>query len=258
MNSYRDPRAPLADVLTHLRNKNLDVFPAARSLRLSLADRLVRWAGRQRAAALAAGAWEIVVSEQTIEVPLVMAHLGPDVRSVLDFGGFESTLPLSLAGLGCDVTVLDQRPYPFVHPRLRTITADLLADQPPIQERFDVVISISTIEHVGLHHYGDRADPHGDARAILRLSEMVRPGGRLLVTVPAGRPVVQRGYRVYDAERLRAVFPPGFTALWFRKPSRFAHWQPADAESAGEVVYGSPDHRMPAEAVVFVRWDRPL
>jgi SAM-dependent methyltransferase len=258
LNSYRDPRAPLADVLTHLRNKNLDVFPAARSLRLSVAERLVGWAARQRAAALAAGPWEVVVSEQTIEVPLVMAHLGPTVRSVLDFGGFESTLPLSLCGLGCEVTVLDQRHYPFVHPRLRTVTADLLAPEPPMRDQFDAVISSSTIEHVGLQHYGDIPDRAGDARAIARLSEMVKPGGRLLVTLPAGRPVVQRGYRVYDAERVRNIFPPGFVAQWFRKSSRFAHWEPADPEVVQHIVYGAPHLRMPAEAVVFVRWDRPL
>jgi hypothetical protein len=258
LNSYRDPAAPLADVLTHLRNKNLDVIPAARSVRLVIAERLLGWAGRQRTAALAALPSELVVSEQTIEVPLVMAHLGPDVRSVLDFGGFESTLPLSLCGLGCEVTVLDQRRYPFHHPRLHTVVADLLAEAPPIREQFDAVISISTIEHVGLRHYGDVAEADGDARAIARLREMVRPGGRLLVTLPAGRPAVQRGYRVYDAERICRVFPEGSRTWWFRKPSRVGHWGPTDAVSVAEVVYGSPDRRMPVEAVVFVRWDRPL
>jgi hypothetical protein len=52
----------------------------------------------------------------------------------------------------------------------------------------------------------------------------LRPGGRLLATVPAGR---------------------------------VSCWMPSDATTVGQIVYSHPNQRMRAEAVVFVRSDKP-
>lgn len=254
--SHGTPNATLQDVLVHLRNKNLGVFPERRNTSLRLADRLLRSLDRMRARALAAGGWEVVVSEQIVEVPLVLRALGPVGSAVLDFGGYESTLPLTLAALGYDVTVLDQRVYPFCHPRLTVLSADIFADPLSLTRQFDVVVSISTIEHVGLGHYGDVQRPDGDREAVARLWSLVRPGGRLLATVPAGQPSIQRGYRIYDEARIRAVFPHAVRIEWYRKEGRTGWWAVADAASIASLVYRSPTQTMPAEAVAFVVCDK--
>jgi SAM-dependent methyltransferase len=49
---------------------------------------------------------------------------------------------------------------------------------------FDLVISISTLEHVGLDE--DVFDPAKPGRAIKMLKELLNPGGRLWLTVPVG------------------------------------------------------------------------
>ena len=48
----------------------------------------------------------------------------------------------------------------------------------------DLIISISTLEHVGLDE--DVLDPAKPGRAIEMLKDLLAPGGRLWVTVPVG------------------------------------------------------------------------
>jgi SAM-dependent methyltransferase len=49
---------------------------------------------------------------------------------------------------------------------------------------FDLIVAISTLEHVG-HDEAPR-DPTAPARAVTALRERLGPGGRLLLTIPAG------------------------------------------------------------------------
>ncbi len=49
---------------------------------------------------------------------------------------------------------------------------------------FDLIVAISTLEHVG--HDESPRDPTAAPRAVAALRERLAPGGRLLVTVPAG------------------------------------------------------------------------
>jgi len=94
-----------------------------------------------------------VITEQTVEYPLLFQQLGPDIRKVLDFGCVEGLLPMQLCALGYYVTGLDFQPYPFSHPNFDFIQTDILGWE-PTENEFDAVISVSTIEHVGLGAYG--------------------------------------------------------------------------------------------------------
>lgn len=49
---------------------------------------------------------------------------------------------------------------------------------------YDIVVSISTLEHVRFDE--DVKDPHGPLRGLESMRHAVKPGGRLLVTVPLG------------------------------------------------------------------------
>jgi SAM-dependent methyltransferase len=255
--SPKTAETSLKNVLAHLRNKNLAVFPSRWTPGLRLAERLAHGAESLRIRFLAAAGWEVVVSEQTVEVPLLLRELGPEGSSILDFGGYESTLPLSLSALGYHVTVLDQRPYPFRHPRLHTVCADLFGDHLSLDTQFDLVMSISTIEHLGLGHYAERARPNGDREGVERLWGLVRPGGRLVASVPAGRPSEQRGYRTYDEARLRSTFPHATRICWYRKNGRTGWWDSTDAAGIAELVYSKPAGNVPVEAVAFVISEKP-
>lgn len=246
------------DALHHLRNKNIVVEPR----RLSIRDRLVRalwWRStRLRDAGLAAGPLSVIVSEQVIENASVLRQVDPSVRKVLDFGAFESTLPLALAALGIEVTVVDQRAYPFSAERLEVLQHDILQPLSGLPSDYDLVYSISTVEHVGLGHYGDPPAPDGDRLALANLWDKVRPGGRLIFSVPAGRPGVQRGYRVYDEAGLRRIMPSEGEISFYLKRGRSGVWGPSRASEIAEHEYENYMAPAPAEGVAIVVLSKPL
>jgi hypothetical protein len=68
------------------------------------------------------------------------------------------------------------------------------------------VLCVSTIEHVGLGWYGEAPQaPEADRQAVKRLAELLRPGGRLVLTVPYGRAGVDDVQRTYDDAGLDAL-----------------------------------------------------
>lgn len=78
---------------------------------------------------------------------------------------------------------------------------------------FDVVASISTIEHIGLdntiHYTSDalkkESDHLGFIPAVAEFKRILKPGGLCLITVPFGRRGIHGWFQVFDAELLQAV-----------------------------------------------------
>ncbi|MEA2154741.1 MAG: hypothetical protein QOE11_881 [Solirubrobacteraceae bacterium] len=151
-----------------------------------------------------AGAVEVLlVNERIVEHPFVfgaIAGLAAPAR-ILDVGGSESTVGLSLATLGHDVTIVDPRAHPLAHPNLRH-AACRLDELPAEGEPFDAAVVLSAVEHFGLEHYGlDATDERLDLAAMARLRELVAPGGLLVLTVPfAAQASVDDFQRVYDEQ----------------------------------------------------------
>jgi SAM-dependent methyltransferase len=147
------------------------------------------------------------VNERIVELPYAFRGLAgvQPPAAILDVGSVESTVPLSLAGLGYQVTALDLRAYPFEHPNLEVVVSRLEDfERPPAS--FDAVLCISTIEHFGLGWYGEaRQADDSDRQAMARLRELTRPGGTLVLTVPYGRARVDDVQRTYDAAGLAAL-----------------------------------------------------
>ena len=48
------------------------------------------------------------------------------------------------------------------------------------RERFDAVLSFSSVEHDGLGRYGDPLHPEGDLAAVTEIRSFLTPGGLLL------------------------------------------------------------------------------
>lgn len=147
----------------------------------------------------------LLVNERIVEQPFVFAALaglaGP--ARILDVGGSESTVGLSLATLGHQVTIVDPRAYPLAHPNL-THAACRLDELPAPVPRFDAAVVLSAVEHFGLEHYGlDAVDERLDLAALARLRELVAPGGLLALTVPFGATAQADAFqRVYDEDGL--------------------------------------------------------
>jgi hypothetical protein len=143
----------------------------------------------------------LLVNERIVEHPFVFEALGTLATPalILDVGGSESTVGLSLATLGHKVTIVDPRGYPLGHPNLRS-EACRLDELPDPGEPFDAAVVLSAVEHFGLEHYGlGTIDGRLDLKALARLRELVKPGGLLVLTVPfAAQASVDDFQRVYD------------------------------------------------------------
>jgi SAM-dependent methyltransferase len=75
---------------------------------------------------------------------------------------------------------------------------------------FDAVVTLSTVEHLGLGRYGDDLDPAADAAGTAEMIRVLRPGGVLILTttVTAGpRTVAFNAHRIYRPEDVHALAP---------------------------------------------------
>jgi hypothetical protein len=153
------------------------------------------------------GAEVLLVNERIVEQPYVHAAIAavPAPARVLDVGGGESIVALSLASLGHQVHVVDPRGYQLSHPGVRVHAVPLheLAAGPP----FQLAVALSSIEHFGLGSYGQAGD--GDRLDLAALAEIrarLAPGGLLVLTVPCGRESsVDAFQRVYTVDQLRQM-----------------------------------------------------
>jgi hypothetical protein len=147
------------------------------------------------------------VNERIVEIPYAMralAGLRPPA-AILDIGSVESVLALHCASLGYPTYALDLRPYPFEHPNLDVVVSKL-EEWDAGDRRFDAVLCISTLEHVGLGWYGEAPEDEGaDRRALQRLGALLTDGGFLVLTVPYGTAGVDAVQRTYDAATLGAL-----------------------------------------------------
>ena len=147
------------------------------------------------------------VSERIAEIPYVFSAVGrlKAGASILDVGAAEShDRPVSrLTRLRGDRRI-DVRPYPFSHPRLRSVVGAV--EEWETNERFDAVVCLSTIEHIGLGAYGEEAsDGRADLAAMRRILELTKPGGMLVLTTRFGEPDVDELQRTYDRDGLDAL-----------------------------------------------------
>lgn len=139
------------------------------------------------------------VNERIVEVPYVfraLSRVEPN-SAVLDVGATESSVCLSLATLGYDVTAVDPRPNPLSHERLRTVLARI--EDWDEDATFDAVLCLSTIEHIGTGDYGQEpSEGRLDLDAMKRMRELTRPGGLLVLTTAVGKAAAKKSGRVYD------------------------------------------------------------
>jgi SAM-dependent methyltransferase len=143
-----------------------------------------------------------LVNERIVENAFVLRNIPRMAKRVLDVGCSESYLSIQLAGLGFSVYGIDVQDYRLYHPNLHFLRDDIV-NTPFPNEYFDAAIAISTIEHVGLGHYGDPVYGHGDIKAVDEIHRVLRRKGKLIMSAPLGPRAMQTWERIYDEESLR-------------------------------------------------------
>lgn len=234
------------DLLAYQRNKNIFVEGLENSGPAKMLKRFFN-----RFSSYYAGKSRVVVTARIIEYPILFQYLRHGRLKILDFGCVEDMLPIHLASLGYEVTGMDFRPYPFEHHDFTFIQADILQWDPPVEE-FDTIVSISTIEHVGLSAYGDPVCEDGDKVAVRKLWQALKPGGELIITVPAGSKRTARGMRIYDDAAVRELVPDVETLRYFHKPARYEMWTETDAQAISSLEYENYNTLAPAQGIAIV------
>jgi SAM-dependent methyltransferase len=117
---------------------------------------------------------------------------------------------------------------------------------------FDLILCISTIEHVGwdntIYFQGRLSqDPEGDIPAIKEMARITRREGRIVVTVPYGRLHNYGWFQQYDRQRLdKLISAAGCRVL---RDDLYAYkngWRHASEEDLMDVLY--KDNGAPAAA----------
>lgn len=155
----------------------------------------------------------LMLSERSVEIPWVLSSYRGE-RRVLEVGyAFaEDRYIHALRSLDVPVLVgldLTTGSTELLSTTFRRVLADVRSPV-FVPDSFDLVLCISTIEHVGRDNsrYGigrEGGQGRPDHDAIVNLAGWLRPGGRLLLSVPFGR-YEDHGWLInYDAERLDAL-----------------------------------------------------
>ncbi len=153
---------------------------------------------------------DLVISERIIELPLFHQWVGrifpkPEGK-FLEIGHVASSTSLELASLGFDVAAIDLRDYLFTHRNLKSIKGDFLKHE--FNTKFDCIFSLSTIEHFGFSkRYGveDNTDNHLDEEAFQKISALLAPEGKVIVSFPYAKAFVSDvWFRVYTRNDLES------------------------------------------------------
>lgn len=105
---------------------------------------------------------------------------------------------------------------------------------------FDVITCISTLEHIGVEgRYHVKADPLGDEKAMKEILRILKPGGKLLLTVPYGKYDVLPINKLYNKERIRSL-SKGYNVIsqtYQKFDPKFHIWKEVDEQQAGSTEW---------------------
>lgn len=143
-------------------------------------------------------------NERIVEIPFVLSEVAtaPPRLKILDFGCARSWISLSLASMGHDVFGIDLRQYVFEHPNFNFDKCDILQYR---NKAFNYVISLSTWEHVGLGAYGEEYDEAAAMAVLQKMRNLLIPGGKLLLTLPVGKPSVDRFEKSFSPMEIKSI-----------------------------------------------------
>jgi hypothetical protein len=84
-------------------------------------------------------------------------------------------------------------------------------------EKYDAIVSYSSIEHSGLGRYGDPLNPNGDIETMEHIYKSLNDGGHCFVGFPVGKDcLVWNAHRIYGEIRLKLMYLDKFSEIeWF-------------------------------------------
>lgn len=189
------------------------------------------------------------LDERIVEYPWLLAHLPPGPGQLLDAGSalnFSFLLDLpSLADKTIHICTLAPERQSFWAMGISYTFQDLRRTCYR-DEFFDHIVSISTLEHVGLDntrfytgHASETRAPNSYVVAVREMARILRPGGRLYLTVPYGRHEDRGWLQVFDSVMLDRVVESFAPASTLEQVFRYSggEWQSSSRAEAADATY---------------------
>lgn len=153
-----------------------------------------------------------IEGERNVEWSFLSAEMPPGPGEAIEFGCEQGYMSLLAAQKGFRVLAndLEDQQFTWQHPNVVFRQGNFL-EIPLPEDNFDLAINCSSVEHVGVAgRYGiEVAEDNGDIDVMIRLSQILKPHGLLLMTAPCGRDAVLAPWcRVYGPERLPRLLAP--------------------------------------------------
>lgn len=189
-------------------------------------------------------------SERAVEIPLAVDFLqrygmGKQILEVGNVLSYYGPLPIQCPGIG-GVEIIDKFEQ---QPGVKNI--DLL----DVSHPYDVIVSISTVEHIGQDAYGEstQGDLEAPLKAISKIYDLLKPGGKAFLTVPFGR-LTYLGWLIQFGsgylERMTKCYgiPEECIQTWFfkkidteiKESAPRQHWVQCMENELKDTYFGSP------------------
>jgi Caenorhabditis protein of unknown function, DUF268 len=115
-----------------------------------------------------------------------------------------------------DVEVLDVRNMTSNVKGMTFRQADLMRTDSVPEAICDSLSCLHALEHFGLGRYGDPIDPQGHIKGLQSLTKLLKPSGKLLLSVPIGHERVEfNAHRVFSVETILSLTKVNYELLSF-------------------------------------------
>lgn len=177
--------------------------------------------------------------DRAIEYPWALKHVDITQGNFLDVGSTVGTMFRDHLADNVEVYIINQETEQrFKDVKgVNAITGDIRNTQFETN-KFDVITCISTIEHIGVEgRYHVKADPLGDKNAMNEMLRILKPGGKLLLTVPYGAKDMLPINKLYNKSRIKDI-TKGYNIIsseYQKYDERFHIWSEVKEEEAAKV-----------------------
>ncbi len=144
--------------------------------------------------------------DRDLEYPWVIKHIDIKEGKLLDIGSTVGIMLKELLPQGLEIYCLDLNVRAKIDSSIKFSTGDVRSTDFK-DNLFNTITCISTLEHVGVEgRYKVKKDEFGDIKAMKEMLRILKPGGKLVLTVPYGAKDMLPFNKLYNKERLSELF----------------------------------------------------